>query len=210
MQLKKKLIIIGAGSLGRLTLDTVLKEGSYQKDSIAFIDDGKEIGDKIYGVPVIGTISDINKIDINHNDFIIAIANNKIRSNIAETYDLNYITTIHPDATISEFARIGKGNIILPNCSVDPGVSIENHVIVNKNSSIGHDSILDDYSQVSPGCCLGGYVHLKQGVFLGLGTNILPEKEIGENTIIGAGSTVTKDIPSNCTAVGTPCNPIGR
>lgn len=32
--------------------------------------------------------------------------------------------------------------------------------------------------------------------------------EIGDNTVIGAGSVVTKDIPSNVIAVGTPCRVI--
>ena len=37
---------------------------------------------------------------------------------------------------------------------------------------------------------------------------ILPDVTIGDNTIIGAGSVVTKDIPSNVIAVGNPCRVI--
>lgn len=37
---------------------------------------------------------------------------------------------------------------------------------------------------------------------------ILPGVTIGDNTIIGAGSVVTKDIPSNCVAYGSPCRVI--
>lgn len=35
--------------------------------------------------------------------------------------------------------------------------------------------------------------------------DILPGVKIGDNVTIGAGSVVTKDIPSNCVAVGNPC-----
>jgi maltose O-acetyltransferase len=34
---------------------------------------------------------------------------------------------------------------------------------------------------------------------------LLPGVEIGENTVIGAGSVVTRSIPANCTAAGNPC-----
>ena len=37
---------------------------------------------------------------------------------------------------------------------------------------------------------------------------ILPGVSIGDNSIIGAGSVVTKDIPSNVVAVGNPCEVI--
>jgi galactoside O-acetyltransferase len=34
---------------------------------------------------------------------------------------------------------------------------------------------------------------------------VVPGVTIGENTVIGAGSVVTKDIPANVVAVGNPC-----
>ncbi|WP_196888371.1 DapH/DapD/GlmU-related protein [Aureivirga sp. CE67] len=45
-------------------------------------------------------------------------------------------------------------------------------------------------------------------VWIGANTVILPEVEIGDNVIIGAGSVVTKSIPSNSVAVGNPCKVI--
>jgi galactoside O-acetyltransferase len=40
---------------------------------------------------------------------------------------------------------------------------------------------------------------------LGAGVIVLPGVTIGDNTVIGAGSVVTKDIPSDVVAVGNPC-----
>ena len=48
-------------------------------------------------------------------------------------------------------------------------------------------------------------VTIKDGVWIGAGTIILPGVTIGENSVIGAGSVVTKDIPANVVAVGSPC-----
>lgn len=48
-------------------------------------------------------------------------------------------------------------------------------------------------------------VRLERGVWLGAGVIVLPGVTIGENSIIGAGSVVTRDIPPNVVAYGVPC-----
>ncbi len=56
-------------------------------------------------------------------------------------------------------------------------------------------------------------VHIGKNVWIGAHAVILPGVTIGENSVIGAGSIVTKDIPANVVAVGNPCKvlrPIGE
>ncbi len=56
-------------------------------------------------------------------------------------------------------------------------------------------------------------VHIGKCCWLGAGVIVLPGVSIGDNTVIGAGSVVTKDIPANVVAVGNPCRvlrPIGE
>ena len=48
-------------------------------------------------------------------------------------------------------------------------------------------------------------VTISKNCWIGAGVVIVPGVEIGNNTVIGAGSVVTKDIPSNVVAVGNPC-----
>ena len=48
-------------------------------------------------------------------------------------------------------------------------------------------------------------VHKGKNVWLGAGVIVLPGVTIGDNSVIGAGSVVTKDIPANVIAVGNPC-----
>ena len=47
-------------------------------------------------------------------------------------------------------------------------------------------------------------VHIGKNCWLGAGVIVLPGVTIGDNTVIGAGSVVTKDLPSNVVAVGNP------
>ena len=51
-------------------------------------------------------------------------------------------------------------------------------------------------------------VHISENVWIGAGAIILPGVTIGKNSVIGAGSVVTKDIPENVVAVGNPCKVI--
>ncbi len=48
-------------------------------------------------------------------------------------------------------------------------------------------------------------VHIGKNCWIGAGAIILPGISIGDHVVIGAGSVVTKDIPSNVVAVGNPC-----
>lgn len=47
--------------------------------------------------------------------------------------------------------------------------------------------------------------HIGRNCWIGAGAIILPGVTIGDNTVVGAGSVVTKDLPSGVVAVGNPC-----
>ena len=53
-------------------------------------------------------------------------------------------------------------------------------------------------------------VKIEDGVWIGGGAIILPGVTIGRNSVIGAGSVVTRSIPANCIAVGNPCRVIKK
>ena len=48
-------------------------------------------------------------------------------------------------------------------------------------------------------------IHIGKNVWIGANSTVLPGVTIGDNTVIGAGSLVTKDIPANVVAYGSPC-----
>ena len=48
-------------------------------------------------------------------------------------------------------------------------------------------------------------VHIGRNCWFGAGVIILPGITVGNNTVVGAGSIVTKDLPDNVVAVGNPC-----
>ncbi len=90
--------------------------------------------------------------------------------------------------------------------------------VMFSNITIGDDVILAGYDYIlSHSNVLKGYkagegrirpVVIKNGVRVSINVTILPGVTIGENSVIGAGAVVAKNIPSNCLAVGVPAKPV--
>ena len=87
------------------------------------------------------------------------------------------------------------------NVCVATGVRFVNHDIVSFVFNY-MDKSLDLPTKVKP-------IRDGNNVFIGSDSTILPGVTIGDNCVIGAGSVVTKDIPSGSVAVGVPCRVIG-
>ena len=87
---------------------------------------------------------------------------------------------------------------------------IGDHVQINTNSTIGHDSKLMDFVTLSPGAHISGNVLLNLGCYVGTGANIIEKLIIGEWSIIGAGATVIRDVEPNTTVVGVPAKIIDK
>jgi galactoside O-acetyltransferase len=51
-------------------------------------------------------------------------------------------------------------------------------------------------------------VHIGKNVWLGAGVQVMPGVRVGDNSVIGAGSVVTGDIPANVVAFGAPCRAV--
>lgn len=199
--MNKKIVIIGASGHGKVVADLAKLNGY---DEILFLDDAeskKECG-KYH---VVGTSIDITKY--RDYDFIIAIGNNKIREKISNTLEKENIkqtVLIHPSAVIDDTASIKEGTVIMANAVINASAQIGRSCIINTASSIDHDCIVDDFVHVSPGVHVAGTVTIGKHTWLGIGSTVINNLEICSNCIIGAGSTVIKDIKEEGTYIGSP------
>ncbi len=85
----------------------------------------------------------------------------------------------------------------------DKLIQIGNNVIVGANSKISDRNGHEDRYYYPP-----REVKIGNNVWVGMDVTVMPGVEIGDNSIIGAGSIVTKDIPANVVAAGNPCKVI--
>lgn len=106
--------------------------------------------------------------------------------------------------TIEDNAYINFGCIILDWAEI----SIGSHTLLGPNIGLYAANHSTDADERINGGCYGKPIHIGRNVWLGGDVKVLGGVTIGDNTIIGAGSIVTKDIPSNVIAVGNPCKVI--
>ena len=110
-------------------------------------------------------------------------------------------------STISRCARITIGH----NCGFSGTViGSAQEIIIGNNVRCGANTMITDSDWHSDDLRVSNDapVIIEDKVWLGYGVKVLKGVRIGENAIIGAGSIVTKDIPSNVIAAGNPCRVI--
>lgn len=126
------------------------------------------------------------------------------------------------------FAEIGEGCYIEPPFHANFGgahVHFGKSIYANFNLTLVDDThiYVGDYTMFGPNVTVAtaGHpilpelrekmyqynflVHIGKNCWIGAGVVIVPGITIGDNVVIGAGSVVTKDLPSNVVAVGNPC-----
>lgn len=107
----------------------------------------------------------------------------------------------------SEFGKninVGKNVFINAGCQFQDhgGITLDDDVLVGHNvviATLNHGMLPDDRASLVP-----KPVHICKNVWIGAGVVICPGVTIGENSIIGAGAVVNKDIPANVIAAGIP------
>ena len=147
-------------------------------------------------------------------------------------YDYNMTRPTQPEqrkALLKEmFAEIGEDCYIEPPLHANWGgkfVHLGNHVYANFNLTLVDDThiYIGDRTKLGPNVVIAtaGHpivpqlrmqglqfnmpVHIGKNCWLGSGVLVMPGVTIGDNSVIGAGSVVTRDIPANVVAVGNPC-----
>lgn len=205
----KDILIFGAGGQGREVLQLIrqINATGAQWKCLGWIDDGIAKGAEIAGLPVLGGLAELNAWPC-PIAVVIAVAWPSTKAKIVTTiYNENcyYPTLIHPDVQLDpNEVTIGEGTIITQACRFTVNISIGRFALLNIGTIVTHDVSIGDYCGTMPSTNLSGAVTLKEGVYVGTGSQIIQGLTIGAYTIIGAGSVVIKDLPAHCTAVGTP------
>lgn len=138
-------------------------------------------------------------------DIVISIGNNRIRKNIVDQNTLfNYVTLLHPRSSVSRRVQIEEGTVVMSGVTINAAVTVGKHCIINTNSSIDHDCVLEDFVHISPNAALGGSVYVGEGTHVGIGASIIQGMKIGKWCTIGAGAVIISDIPDGSTVVGNP------
>lgn len=191
--------IVGAGGLGRETLDALFASGRATTD-LVFVDDYLH-ATELHTVPV------RRPYELDGGAFAVAIADPSVRRALSKRMigqGLVPVTVVHPSAVLAHDVRLSDGCLVLANAFVSTGVRLAPHAQVQYNATVGHDSLLDEFVTVLPGATVSGNVTLHPDVTVGCNASVLQTLTIGAGTTVGAGAVVTRDQPAGQVVVGVP------
>lgn len=102
---------------------------------------------------------------------------------------------------------IGNNVFIGSNTCIHRGTlddtTIHDYVKISNLCQISHNSIIKNNTRIVTGSMILGSVTIGENCWIGTSV-IRDQRKVGDNTIVGIGAVVTKDIPSNVTVVGNP------
>lgn len=204
-------VIVGAGGHGRVILDILRAAGQHR--AVGYIDaDPSLAGTTVTGLPVFGHLNVLPKLRQQRiGGAIVAIGDSSARISYARMlreHGFEMVNAIHPTATISPSATLGKNVVVAAHAVIGPDTSIADSCIINTASVVDHECQIHAGCHICPGAILAGRVQVLEGSFIGLGAKIIQCLTIGRQAIIGAGAVVIEEIPDGATAVGVPARVI--
>jgi sugar O-acyltransferase (sialic acid O-acetyltransferase NeuD family) len=188
----KKLILIGGGGHCRSCIDVI--ESTQLYTIVGVIDNGMPNGSKILNYTILGSDSDIGDFINNETEFLITVGqieSPNVRIKLADlvvSLGGKLATIIASTATVSNYAKIEKGTIIMHHCLVNAGSVIGENCIINSKALIEHDVTIENNCHISTGALVNGGVKINQGSFIGSGSVIVQMVELPENSFVKANS----------------------
>lgn len=200
-----KIFIIGAGGMGRETLDVYDALGRASEVSGFLEENCRNEGSQLNGK----TVHDISFLDhfSDKKPLLIGAMGSTKRRRLLERLEkagYQFDSVISPRGILSKWVEIGDGCILMPGTILTCQVKVGRHVIMNCGATISHDVTVGSYSTLSPGARIMGLAKVGEEVFLGANATVADRITIGRGAIVAAGAVVVEDVPEMALVAGVP------
>ena len=205
---EKPVILLGAGGHAKVLLDILLEQNV---EILGIVEkDGTERLEDLYGIPIIGSDSDVERYSPDEIELINgigSIGSTALRKRIYEKFKVQgyrFRQVIHSNAVVSRRAALGEGVQVVAGAVVNIGACVGENSIVNTNASIDHDCVIGAHVHIAPGATLSGGVMVENCVHIGTGAVVVHGTHIGTDVIVAAGAVVLDDVKDGVMVCGVP------
>ena len=181
-------------------IDLIEKEGRYKIKALVGLPN--EIGQEILGYEVRYSDEDLTHLSSKFGLACIAIGqikNPEPRHEMCkkiEELGFQVPQIISPTACVSKHSSLGEGSMVFHNVTINAGVSIGKHTILNSHSLLEHGVEIGNFTHLSTGVIVNGATSIGNSTFIGSGSVVGEGLKIGDKVIVGMGSRVLRDLPS--------------
>lgn len=211
MNLRKKLIIIGAGGLGRIVHDVLSQDSEVNSeyDLAGFLDTRSDLDlpPELHSSVIGSPLTYQPQAD---EVFIPAIGNPTWRKDLLEPLiqqGANFYSYTRL-ATVAARTRVGKGVFLTPGAVISTDCEIGDYSYIDTYAIIGHDVKIGTHCMIGAMSFLAGDVHVEDGVAIHPRATIAKGVTLGQSCAVGIGSVVVKNVPPKVTVFGNPARTI--
>lgn len=140
-------------------------------------------------------------------DYFIAIGNNAARRRLFDqltAWGIEPANCIAAHAWIAADVQLGNGLFIGPGAVIMAGSRIDDNVIINTLSSVDHDCLVGEDSQITAGVTIASSIRIGARCYFGVKSGVVPGVTIGDEVMVMAGAMVVSDIPARTKVGGIP------
>ena len=193
----RNVFIMGSSGFAREIKTYVVEATHSPEENIFFVDDSSKDALSVaqYHQKVNGDSAAVT---------ILGSGRPEVKARMLTQVRTKFFKLIHPSAMVSPTATVDLGTVVAPGAVVSVNTIVGEHVLLNYNCTIGHDSIVGSLAVISPNASIGGWVTVGEGAYVGSGAQIKEKLTVGNGSVVGMGAVVTKDIPAGHIAIGVP------
>ena len=204
------IVILGSGTHGIDILDCLLESNrlSERYRVLGFLDD-RPTDSSVHGFPVLGPLRGASGFE-SEVQFVTAMGSASSYRNkpaLVESLGIareRWATVVHPSASVSQWAEVGHGCVVLQQCTLSAGCRLGDQVVLLPGCRVSHDTLVGDYNTLATGVILSGYVDVERNCYLGAGSLVRERLRLGEGCLVGMGSVVVKSVAAGVRVAGNP------
>ena len=194
-----KLLIFGGGETALLAYEYFTNDSNYEV--VAFVMDSDFIREnRINGLPVVPFTEVLSKFPKAEYTAFVAVSSTKLNRERVELFSrverlgYHFASYISSKAFVWKNAEIGRNVFILEDNTIQPFTKVGDNVVMWSGNHLGHRSVIESHCFVSSHCVISGFCTVGRGSFLGVNCTIEDNVNIEEDSFIGAGALIRKNV----------------